>query len=68
MSRYLNENLVRVHDIELLTGFVFMTGLMDERQRRHLVTNLATELWRVPSWMDLADSEAVVGQAECPPG
>ena len=65
---YLQENLVRLRDVELLTSLQLMTSVTNEVDRIFLLTHSEVGLWPRISWLDLSDDDVISNEPECPPG
>ena len=65
---YLQENLVRLRDVELLTSLQLMTSVTNEVDRIFLLTHSEVGLWPRISWLDLSDDDVISNEPLCPPG
>jgi hypothetical protein len=69
MHSYIMDNVVRLRDLEILTGLGFAHGITEQQNRVMIQTHLAVGLWPRFSWMDLKLDEAVDDSGpQCPPG
>ena len=66
--RYLQENVIRLTDIESLTSLHLLSAIADEHERILLNTHLQVGLWDRMSWLDLSDDDVILEEADCPAG
>ena len=65
---HLQENVVRLRDVEMLTSLQLLTSASDEQERILLLTHSEVGLWPRMSWLDLADDDVITNEPICPQG